>query len=424
MSRMGPDLSGMIPLDALEAQAAGVRRLSAGVADLAGTAENMLAGMQEVRDAGQWAEARDGLYRFEQDVMRELDSAGAADDLQARWKKALADRLPSYLPEKMSGRVKGRVEAARENLAAAGSIYLEKMSRLGQVEQARRSWSGSVESAVEQGDAGLAERRIEEGMGVFVTGEEAGRMAEEARDRVALNRAVEEVRRDPAVALPVVRAEQEGAPLNEMERKVAREAEAAYGELKRRYADSIFRTMAGGGMLRDEGLANAEKYGLVSPGQLRRYVDARDRMREAELSGISFPADEGLLCRMTRLIDEDCGGDGDTDAVIEVATSGLPAGQVKMLAERREAMKLVPQEVRRAASRRLSSMFRNGAWGPVTDARAVEEWKRVQWALLDAVKKNPANAAAEMERVFEEENRMQDAGWVGFRDMKNRKEKQ
>lgn len=182
MSRMGPDLSGMIPLDALEAQAAGVRRLSAGVADLAGTAENMLAGMQEVRDAGQWAEARDGLYRFEQDVMRELDSAGAADDLQARWKKALADRLPSYLPEKMSGRVKGRVEAARENLAAAGSIYLEKMSRLGQVEQARRSWSGSVESAVEQGDAGLAERRIEEGMGVFVTGEEAGRMAEEARD--------------------------------------------------------------------------------------------------------------------------------------------------------------------------------------------------------------------------------------------------
>lgn len=115
---MGPDLSGMIPLDALEAQAAGVRRLSAGVADLAGTAENMLAGMQEVRDAGQWAEARDGLYRFEQDVMRELDSAGAADDLQARWKKALADRLPSYLPEKMSGRVKGRVEAARENLAA------------------------------------------------------------------------------------------------------------------------------------------------------------------------------------------------------------------------------------------------------------------------------------------------------------------
>ena len=117
---MGPDLSGMIPLDALEAQAAGVRRLSAGVADLAGTAENMLAGMQEVRDAGQWAEARDGLYRFEQDVMQELDSAGAADDLQARWKKALADRLPSYLPEKMSGRVKGRVEAARENLAASG----------------------------------------------------------------------------------------------------------------------------------------------------------------------------------------------------------------------------------------------------------------------------------------------------------------
>lgn len=113
---------------------------------------------------------RDGLYRFEQDVMRELDSAGTADDLQARWKKALADRLPSYLPEKMSGRVKGRVEAARENLAAAGSIYLEKMSRLGQVEQARpfldrkrgvRCGAGGCRTGGTQG--------LKRGPGVFVT---------------------------------------------------------------------------------------------------------------------------------------------------------------------------------------------------------------------------------------------------------------
>lgn len=269
MSRMAPDLSGMIPLDALEAQAAGVRRLASGVQDLAGTAGDMLAGMQEVRDAGQWAEARDGLYRFEQDVMRELEAEGDADGLQARWKQALADRLPAYLPGRMSGRVKERVDMAREKLEAAGNIYLEKLSRLGQVEHARRSWAGSVDSAVEEGDAALAERRIEEGRGLFVTGDEAGRMAEEARGRVALNEAVREVRRDPAAAWPVVRAEQEGAPLNAMEKKVAQEAGAAYGELKRRYADSILRTVAGGGLLRDDGLANAEKYGLVSPTQLR-----------------------------------------------------------------------------------------------------------------------------------------------------------
>lgn len=420
---MAPDLSGMIPLNALEAQAAGVRRLASGVQDLAGTAGDMLAGMQEVRDAGQWAEARDGLYRFEQDVMQELEAEGDADGLQARWKQALADRLPAYLPGRMSGRVKERVDMAREKLEAAGNIYLEKLSRLGQVEHARRSWAGSVDSAVEEGDAALAERRIEEGRGLFVTGDEAGRMAEEARGRVALNEAVREVRRDPAAAWPVVRAEQEGAPLNAMEKKVAQEAGAAYGELKRRYADSILRTVAGGGLLRDDGLANAEKYGLVSPTQLRRYSDARDRMREAELSGISVPVDAGLLCRMARLIDEDCGGDGDADAVIEAATSGLPARQMGMLARRREVMMQVPQEVRRAASRRLSAMFRNGAWGPATDARAVEEWKRVQFALLDAVQRNPENAAAAMEEVFEKENRMQDVGWVGFRDMKNRKEK-
>lgn len=420
--RMAPDLSGLIPLAAFDAHAAGVRNLAAGVENLAGTAGTALKEMQEVREVGQWAEARDGLYRFEQDVMRELEAGGESEGLQERWRKALADRLPSYLPGGMSGRVKERVDLARENLETAGSIYLEKMSRLGQVERARRSWEGGVQAAVDQGDAVLAERRIGEGAGVFVTGDEAGLLAENARGRAALNRAVQEVRKDPAAALSLIPPGQESR-LDDRERKVAQEASAAYGELKRRYADSIVRTVAGGGLLRDDGLANAEKHGLVSSEQLRRYAEARDRMLGAEVSGLSVPKDDLLLCRMTLLVDEDCGGEGDVDAMIEVATSGLPAAEVQRLVRRREAMVQVPQEVRRAASRRLSSMFRNGAWGPVTDARAVEEWRRVQLELLEAVERNPQQAAAEMEQVFEKENRLQDAGWVGFRDMNNNSKK-
>lgn len=198
MLHVAPDLSGVIPLNAFEAQAAGVRDLAAGVMDVSGVAGTALKEMQEVRDAGQWAQARDGMYRFEQDVMRELEAGGDSEHLQERWKKALSERLPSYLPARMSGPVRERVAMARENLETAGSIYLQKMSRLGQLEEARRYWAGGVESAVEQGEAALAERRIKEGSGIFVTGEEASRMAEEAHSRAALNRAVEEVRRDPA----------------------------------------------------------------------------------------------------------------------------------------------------------------------------------------------------------------------------------
>ena len=384
MLHVAPDLSGVIPLNAFEAQAAGVRNLAAGAMDLAGTAGAALKEMQEVRDAGQWAQARDGLYRFEQDVMRELEAGGEPDRLQEKWKKALAERLPAYLPGRMSAPVRERVELARENLETAGSIYLQKMSRLGQLEEARRSWAGGVESAVEQGEDSLAERRIEEGRGVFVTGDEASRMAEEARARVALNRAVEEVRRDPAAAVRLVSRERE-MPQTPEERRVAQEASAAYGELKRRYADAVAATVSGGGLLRDDGLANAEKHGLISSEQLRRYTASRDR-RQA-------------------------------DAMIEVATSGLPAAQVERLLRRREVMMNVPLELRRAASRRLSSMFRNGAWGPPEDARAVEEWKRVQMELAEAVQRSPEQPAEEMEKVFEKENRLQDAGWVGFMDM-------
>lgn len=133
MLHVAPDLSGVIPLNAFEAQAAGVRNLAAGAMDLAGTAGAALKEMQEVRDAGQWAQARDGLYRFEQDVMRELEAGGEPDRLQEKWKKALAERLPAYLPGRMSAPVRERVELARENLETAGSIYFRKMSRLGQL---------------------------------------------------------------------------------------------------------------------------------------------------------------------------------------------------------------------------------------------------------------------------------------------------
>ena len=193
MLHVAPDLSGVIPLNAFEAQAASVRDLAAGVMDVSGVAGTALKEMQEVRDAGQWAQARDGMYRFEQDVMRELEAGGDSEHLQERWKKALSERLPSYLPARMSGPVRERVAMARENLETAGSIYLQKMSHLGQLEEARRYWAGGVESAVEQGEAALAERRIKEGSGIFVTGEEASRMAEEAHSRAALNRAVEEI---------------------------------------------------------------------------------------------------------------------------------------------------------------------------------------------------------------------------------------
>ena len=136
MLHVAPDLSGVIPLNAFEAQAAGVRDLAAGVMDVSGVAGPALKEMQEVRDAGQWAQARDGMYRFEQDVMRELEAGGDSEHLQERWKKALSERLPSYLPARMSGPVRERVAMARENLETAGSIYLQKMSRLGQLEEA------------------------------------------------------------------------------------------------------------------------------------------------------------------------------------------------------------------------------------------------------------------------------------------------
>ncbi|MFR4416876.1 MAG: hypothetical protein ACLT8E_05560 [Akkermansia sp.] len=74
---------------------------------------------------------RDGLYRFEQDVMR-WRPAGAGPP-SGEWKKALAERLPAYLPGRMSAPV--RSAWSWRGRTVAGSIYLQKMSRLGQLEE-------------------------------------------------------------------------------------------------------------------------------------------------------------------------------------------------------------------------------------------------------------------------------------------------
>lgn len=420
MSRVAPDFSGMIPLDVIEAQSAGVRRLVGGVADLVAVSGGVLEGIRTVRDAGQWADAREGLYRFERDTMGELESSGDVDGLRDRWQQALDDKLPSYLPSNLSATVKERVDLVRQKLAESGDAHVEKLVRLGQVEQARQSWAGGVQVAVEQGDADLAGQRVLEGEGVFVTHDEALQMKDDVRMQAGLHGALQEVRKDPAAALPIAESKKNGVELNVHEQRVLAEAGIAYDELKKRYADSIFRSVSGGGLLRDDGLYNAERHGLVSSEQLSRYAAARDREWEALASHVSVPVDDGLICRMTALIDEDSGGVSDADMMIEVATSGLPARELSRLAARRETMMQVPQEVRKSASRRLSSMFRKGAWGPTSDAMAVEEWKRVQLQLWDAVDKNPANAVEEMNKVFDQENRMQDAGWVGFKDMKNK----
>ncbi len=413
---MTPDTSGLIPLSAAQAQAAGVERLMSGVTAVTDMAGGALSEMQRVKEAGQWADARDGLYRFEQDVMRELEEVAQTPDLQNRWKQAIKDRLPAYLPQELTANVRERVAQATQSLENAGSIYLNKLSRLGQVDGARRAWERGVQTAVERGDAEQAMRRIEEGKDVFINGADAARLKETAGANVALNRDVQAVRKNPAAAQALLNAADPAT--DERARKIKAEAQVSYAELRRRYAQRIAECVAEGGMLMDEGLANAERHRLISPEQLRRYTDARDRRQEAMWQGVSVPLDKELLCRMTRMIDEDSGGADDVECLIELATSGLPSADVARLMQRRAVMMQAPQELRRAASRRLNHLFRKGAWGPTTDEYALEQWQSLQGDLLKAFEENPGNAEAAVEAIFKRENRLQDEGWVRFRDLK------
>ncbi len=130
---------------------------------------------------------RDGMYRFEQDVMRELEAGGIQEHLQERWKKALSERLPSIcLPVCPAG--EGGAWPWRENLGDCQRAFVAEMSRLGQLEEGFSPILGRGWSLPWSWEAALARLQGLRGSRNICNKEEGGFRMAEAYSRAALNR--------------------------------------------------------------------------------------------------------------------------------------------------------------------------------------------------------------------------------------------
>lgn len=421
--RLAPDMSGQIPLDAVTAQARAVRQVQAGINDVVQVADRYLNELAEVRDIGQWAEAREGLYKFEQEKLAEINRERDPNLRQEKWRQAVQEQLADYLPTGLSGRVQERVNRAKKELYESGQIYLTQSEKLTQLKEARESWERSVAEAVSCGDESRAVSRVKEGAGVFLKESETPAACEKVKQEAKFQQDIAKLHREPnsiqQMGIPDKKAEQ----ITEDDIKLLLESSEYKKQLREKFAHEMLRMVSSGIHQREPWLGNAEKYGLISPEQYRRYSEARDKQERAYWQGKSLDRDLALYCRMAMILDEDSGGENDTNAVLELATSGLSKEDISSLMKRREAMLGVPQALRKEAARRAAYMYRNGAWGVPGSRQALEDWHDFQHRLMTTVTENPAQAEAAIEELFRKEKSIQDAAWVRYRDMNPLKQK-
>lgn len=415
--RIAPDMADRIPLNAASSQAQAVRQIQSGIDDVVQVADRYLSEFDEVRDIGQWADAREGLYRFEQEKLAEINREKDPNLRQEKWKQAVHEQLNDYLPAELSSRVQGRVDRAKKELYEAGQIYLTQSGKLSQLNDARKSWERSVADAVSRGDKELAENRVNEGAGVFLTETETKAAHEKVRQESDLQKNLAEVHREPNSIKTQGVLDKPAEQITEDDIKLLLESSEYKNQLRQKFAYEMLRMVSSGIHQRDPWLGNAEKYGLISPEQYRRYSEARDKQERAYWQGKQIDRDWGMYCRMAMILDEDSGGENDTNALLELATSGLTKEDITSLMKRREAMLPIPQPIRKEAARRAAFMYRNGAWGVPGSRQALEEWHEFQNRLMKSAVENPDKAEERLEKVFQAEKSLQDAAWVRFRDM-------
>ncbi len=415
--RLAPDMSGQIPLEAVTAQARAVRQVQAGLHDVVQVADRYLNELEEVRDIGQWADAREGLYRFEQEKLAEINHEKDPNLRQEKWKQAVNEQLGDYLPTGLSGRVQDRVDRAKKELYESGQIYLTQTEKLNQLEEARKSWERSVADAVNRGDESQAVSRVNEGAGVFLTETETKAVREKVRQESSLQKNIAELHREPNSIKTQGVLEKSAEQITEDDIKLLLESSEYKNQLREKFAHEMLRMVSSGIHQRDPWLGNAEKYGLISPEQYRRYSEARDKQEQAYWQGKSLGRDLALYCRMAMILDEDSGGENDTNALLELATSGLSKEDISALMKRREAMLAVPPALRKEAARRAASMYRNGAWGVPGSQQALEDWQDFQSRLMKTATENATRTEEKIEELFRNEKSLQDAAWVRYRDM-------
>lgn len=344
---------------------------------------------EQVTATGELAAFSRQLHEIADDVRTRLSGHGA-QDWEYAWEQMSAPRFSEAVAQlPPNARRAGRQLAEEFSRRAALQAFRDR--EVQQLDKARDNWQQRVESAVQAGDATMAERWLQSGAGVFLPHEQLEQERSRVRSRAGASRWMRGLEESPMKMLaelagaPVDSLPQEKEDMRRLQSAVQRSRQVARAALVQRMEAQL----SAGEAYDEAELELAGRAELLSERQLE----------DARCSPRSLTQNE--LCVWNRRVDEAPADSPEREALqMDIMTAPILPAQRQKLMRRFALCGRVPEEDRLALSRGLWQMYSNGQFGCTGDEMALQRLEQLQSVGLPLLAESGAEAAAQwMEQV-------------------------
>ena len=344
---------------------------------------------EQVTATGELAAFSRQLHEIADDVRTRLSGHGA-QDWEYAWEQLSAPRFSEAVAQlPPNARRAGRQLAEEFSRRAALQAFRDR--EVQQLDKARENWQQRVESAVQAGDATMAERWLQSGAGVFLPHEQLEQERSRVRSRAGASRWMRGLEESPMKML----AELAGAPVDSLplEKEDMRRLQSAVQRSRQVARAALVQRMEAqlsAGEAYDE--AELELAGRAELLSERQLEDARCSPRSLT---------QNELCVWNRRVDEAPADSPEREALqMDILTAPILPAQRQKLMRRFALCGRVPEEDRLALSRGLWQMYSNGQFGCTGDEMALQRLEQLQSVGLPLLAESGAEAAAQwMEQV-------------------------
>lgn len=344
---------------------------------------------EQVTATGELAAFSRQLHEIADDVRTRL-FGHEAQDWEYAWEQLSAPRFSEAVAQlPPNARRAGRQLA--EDFSRRAALQAFRDREMQQLDKARDNWQQRVESAVQAGDATMAERWLQSGAGVFLPQEQLEQERRSVRSRAGASLWMRGLEESPMKMLAELAGAsedslpQEKEDMRRLQSAVQRSRKVARAELVQRMEAQL----AAGEDYDEAELELAGRAELLSERQL---ADARRSPRSLT---------QNELCVWNRRVDEAPADSPERESLqLDILTAPIPLSQRRKLLKRFALCGSVPEEDRLSLSRGLWQMYSNGQFGCPGDVMALQRLEQLQSVGLPLLAESGTEAAANwMEQV-------------------------
>lgn len=355
-----------------------------------GLSAMVLGGVQVVQErekvaaAGELAAFSEKLQAMEQEISSELEESEPAQ-WSREWESAFAARVSDALEDVAPALRETAQNMATEYTREAGIRALRDRELAG-INRARSRWQHRVDAAVQAGDEQTARHWLEQGRGVFVP---EGKMEgeEKALERkVLLQQWRRQLQQEPVRTLGDYLHRPAGLLLPQREEgaQLKREVEQTQRQAREIFVREQMERAMRGEAADAQTLKQVERAGLITRAQ-----------RDSALATPQEPEHRNFNCWLRRVDECDTAPDEVLALQVDICTAALPAARRVELMQRLEQASSVRREDRLTLSRRLWSLYHDGAFGCPGDALAEQRLRRLQMSGLPLLAESGNDSVAE-----------------------------